>query len=87
MVTRALLLWVLVRIAVMAVAMAPHLSLSFASVVIIVAVIPALCHVDARAMREDLFYANLGRPAWAPAVVGLLAACALELLIAVIVRA
>lgn len=87
MIRRALVLWLLVRVAIMAVARNPDPGMSFGSVMIMFALVPALCHVDARVMREDIFYANLGRPVWAPAAAGLVVTCALESILAIITRA
>ena len=81
---RAFVLWALLRVLV-SVAVAWMELGSAGAGVIMLALVPALCHVDARVMREELFYANLGRPSWAPAVAGALLAIGMEMLLAMLV--
>jgi hypothetical protein len=82
MLRRAALFWVAVRGSLLFLSVAGvALALSPAGVLLVTGIVAVLCHVDARFMREDIFYANLGTPAWAPAVTGAALSLAAELLL------
>jgi hypothetical protein len=87
-VRRALLFWVTVRVVlfVFALALRHEPQLPPPAVLLLAAVVAAMCILDARFMREDIFYANLGVPRWAPAAYGLIVPLAGEVMIAVAVR-
>jgi hypothetical protein len=82
---RALLLWLPLRVLLLVGAV--KLGLDPRPVppghLLFVAVAAVLCAVDARALRETVFQANLGTPAWVPAAAGATVAVLLELAIAV----
>jgi hypothetical protein len=67
-VRRALLIWLLTRVVVAGIGVAAkvglQLTLSPVTILLLAAVVAVLADVDARVMREPLFYANLGTPAW-----------------------
>ena len=86
---RSFIVWLLARITLLAVSAAPPLGEPVLAMTPVVALVllPSLAlfaQIDARAMRETLFHANLGTPRLAPAVISLIVASLLELTIAVI---
>ena len=86
MFARAFVLWVLLRVFVTLAVAWMELGTAGSGAIMLL-LVPALCHVDARVMREELFYANLGRPTWMPAAAGAMFAVAAELLLGLILRA
>jgi hypothetical protein len=82
MVRRAALFWAAVRGSLLFLSAAGvAVALSPAGVLLVTGIVAVLCHVDARFMREGVFYANLGTPVWAPAVTGVILSLAAELLL------
>lgn len=84
---RALVLWLLVRLvrlvvsAYGALSVGLTLAMSPLASLVLAGIVAALADVDARAMREPLFYASLGTPAWLPAALAGLCALVVEALI------
>jgi hypothetical protein len=86
--TRAVFLWLLVHAALWATTRGPlteMLNLTPSAAVIAAAVTAGLAHVDARVMREPVFYANLGVPRWTPALTAFMTALTIDILLAVAV--
>jgi hypothetical protein len=80
---RAAVLWVLIRIALLALGEG---ALSFGATVVVVAAVAVLTWVEARHAREPLFHSLLGTsPAW-PAVAGALVAIVCEMLVGFLLR-
>jgi hypothetical protein len=73
LVRRGVVLWLLCRVVVIVIGVASRLglllTLSPAVVLLLALAVAVLAQEDARAMRERLFYANLGVPTWLPAAV------------------
>ena len=86
--TRAVLLWFLVHVALWAVMPGPladAVNLTPLAALMAAAATAGLAHVDARVMHEPLFYANLGVPRWTPAVTAFITALTIDIALAVIV--
>jgi hypothetical protein len=84
---RGVVLWLLLRIAAAALLQLPPtvtIAVAPLSVTIIIAATAALGGVDARIMREPLFYASLGVPRWVPAAAAAAAAAGMEIVLAVL---
>lgn len=87
---RAFFLWLVARLVVTAlVALAGEpgdrsLALSPMAIMIFTAALAGLAQLDARAMREPLFHANLGTPRVLPALLTAVLVLLLELMIAVV---
>lgn len=85
--TRAALLWLLVRVVLWATtrgSLTEVLNLTPSAALIVAAVTAALAQVDAHIMHEPVFYGNLGVPRWTPAVTAFLMALSLDISLAVI---
>jgi hypothetical protein len=81
---RGLLLWLLARMAVTALGAAadvPFLVPGPRTLLLLIALVAMLAHVDARVMRETVLHENLGTPPWLPAAVAAGSAFTIELLI------
>ena len=91
LVWRGLILWLVTRVVVSGLtALIPPMGffplvLPPLSALLLVLTVAALAHADARALREPIFYANLGTPSWLPAMVAGSCVLLLELLIRVTV--
>jgi hypothetical protein len=82
MLRRAALFWAAVRGSLLFLSVAGvAVALTPAGVLLVTGIVAFLCHVDARFMREGIFFANLGTPAWAPAATGSILSLAAELLL------
>lgn len=88
-VTRAVLLWLLIRPLLWAsmpdAPLTELLNLTPLSVLVASAVTAVLAQVDARVMNEPLFYANLGIPRWTPAATAFITATAIDLALALVI--
>jgi hypothetical protein len=87
-VRRGLVLWLLCRLVVLslgAFADALVLVLPPPGVTLLAGAVAGLADIDARAMRESVFHANLGTPAWMSALTGALLVLVIELVITVAV--
>ena len=85
---RGAVLWTLVRVGLWAIGLippglgvAPTSTINVAPFVValIIGTTAALAHVDARMMRETLFYALLGVPGWLPGAAAAVTAVVLEM--------
>jgi hypothetical protein len=85
---RAFVVWFIVRatVAVLSIALGLPVRLPIVAVLLLVAVVAWLCRVDARIMRETVFFANTGVPVWIPGAVGAAVALVGELLVTSLFR-
>jgi hypothetical protein len=83
---RAIVLWLPLRVIILGLAMSFGLDPrpGAAGTMLMAAVAASLCSLDARALREPIFHANLGTPPWAPAVAGASVAVCLEVIVMLI---
>jgi hypothetical protein len=88
-VRRAVLLWLPLRVLLAGAALGQGLDarLGVAGVLLAGAVLATLCAVDARFMREPLFQAQLGTPAWAAPAAGVMVVLAVEAVVALLYAA
>jgi hypothetical protein len=89
LVLRALLFWGGARLAVTglgAAADVPPGALGPRAALLLAGMVAVLAHVDARAMREQTFHANLGTPRWAGAATAALLVLLLESVVAALAR-
>ena len=89
-VLRGLVLWLLCRLVVTGLAAASTgfaLALSPLAIMLLVPAVAALAHIDARALRESVFHANLGTPGWLPAAAAALLVLVSEMVVALAVAA
>jgi hypothetical protein len=62
----------------------PTFAVTRLSALLIIAATTALGAIDARIMREPLFYANMGMPRWLPAAAAAATAATMEIVISVL---
>jgi hypothetical protein len=85
---RAFVVWVILRttVALLSIGLRLPVRLPVVGVLLLVAVVAWLCRVDARIMRETVFFGNAGVASWMPGLVGAALALAGELLVTSLFR-